>query len=299
MQPRKYFRYPSPPPSLIIKPSATNSPSHSNLAKDPASSASSTPERMKVGQSLASHMYLGDFNIPSAKDIDGMENVDEDMLLISIQQNSPNRHALHRSNTGIELTDTSSESNNRNMTQSLDEKMLTNLLQRDDKPQTTGEAHTETRGDINTIISGLLQKTDRPIEKFNGKNIHEEADKLETRDSHDHSSPSTPKANGHMTINKQKELKQQTETAQQKKSNLRNNFFQNYDDHLQKVRSNGIVVKKVKKRVSFKLPSMERDISDMSISSNLSAADDYSGFHYDDDSDICDDFLLEDSMTKA
>lgn len=48
MQPKRTSRYPQPPPSLVIKPSASNSPSRVHTRVNRLTTSTSTPERMKV-----------------------------------------------------------------------------------------------------------------------------------------------------------------------------------------------------------------------------------------------------------
>lgn len=253
MQPKRAFRYPSPPPSLIIKPSPYNSPSHPTSRSSRANSLTSTPERLKVGPSLVAQMYLGNFPSGSLADIKSSEQNDDDILLVSLQQSSSSvqEPKVKATENHFEQTEIKDDPNNRGRDKVnggsngvVVHKLVQNL--KDDselwKQQTSPAKH---RASTNSITALSLVNLDSSgVSKDTGKSNCDVIKKA---------------------------------AEQKRKSSLRRNFYENYSSHV----ANGF---RTKKKVSFALPGgFERDTSDLSISSHLSAASDCTVLDDDDE----------------
>lgn len=261
MHPKKHSRYPNPPPSLVIKPSAHNSPSRIQSTTNRLISSTSTPERMRVGQSLANQLYLGN-TVRKEEDRD-------DLLTVSIQPSETHGARLQNRSQSMSLD---SQTTNRESAES-----STQHFSAANSWQTT-EDHKRTRSKM--VTSSNVTDPERakgslsPVPQMNGHipNGPVTRDKPASKtilksNSLDYkgyqpdpkSTEDSKKCNG-ITAN-------HLESSRAKKSTLRQKFFDNYPNVL-------AMAYKTKKKVSFTLPSIERDESDLSISSHLSAVSD-------------------------
>ena len=288
MHSRKSSRYPHPPPSLVIKPSAHNSPSRVQPSTSRLTSSTSTPERMKVGQKLANQIYLGNSpnNVITKRD-DGVD----DLLTISIQDSeSPEPKLKYRSQSmSLDKHLTCNTPISSLSSSATDSQIFT------EPRKTTSTVHTN--GQVDWDDSEEIQQRLVDQTKKNGylphksltpdmktKSAHTTILRARSFDFQDDTADVRPKetptaqTNGHISNNvepnnhvangtESKNSAEKVESNRAKKSTLRKNFFENYP----KVIVNTF---KTKKKVSFALPKIERDISDISISSHLSAISD-------------------------
>lgn len=265
LQPRKPFKYPSPPPSLIIKPSASNSPSHIHLGSKanrltaPAQT-NSTPEKMRIGQSLASEMYLGNLQAALLQKTDSLDTAasDDDILTVSIQTNASPNHIAELNKSPLPpspLVKRPSAPNewDTNMSRSLDSSDLERQLSLPNHANTMPVNKAE-----KMAHNGSAGAEQKPTNVKPVLTVSESAPVLNGYTEH---------CNGVQNKTHSKSIRQKdSETV--KKSSLRKNFFENYTSLIP--REN-----KPRKKVSFAMPGpIERDVSDMSISSHLSAAGD-------------------------
>lgn len=259
MQPRKQSRYPNPPPSLVIKPSANNSPSHvlSRARRLPPSQ--SAPERMKVGLSLANQLYLGGHAPTSTSLTECADESQDDMLTVNIPQPTERTSNLLQDNSWYGINQKTCNSQTEPASP--------------DMPVTNGPVT------IGPVTNGHVERS-KVIKSFSMDETKYTRTVSNSSDLSPEiiitSSPSILKTNLTKTSSNHLDVKPKQKSAndsdsqsntKSKKNNLRQKFFDNYSSVL-------ALTYRAKKKVSFALPSLERDVSDISISSHLSAISD-------------------------
>ena len=252
---------------------------------------------MKVGQKLANQIYLGNSpnNVITKRD-DGVD----DLLTISIQDSeSPEPKLKYRSQSmSLDKHLTCNTPISSLSSSATDSQIFT------EPRKTTSTVHTN--GQVDWDDSEEIQQRLVDQTKKNGylphksltpdmktKSAHTTILRARSFDFQDDMADARPKetptaqTNGHIANNvepnnhvtngtESKNSAEKVESNRAKKSTLRKNFFENYP----KVIVNTF---KTKKKVSFALPKIERDISDISISSHLSAISDCVVLEDDDD----------------
>ena len=253
MQPRKPSRYPSPPPSLVIKPSANNSPSHVLSRAKRLPPSQSAPERMKMGLSLANQLYLGGPAPSSSCLPECAEENQDDMLTVSIPQ----------STGSTDSTDKPTSSGTQSMT--------TNWNGSSTKPVNGHMTLANGHGPRSKVVkSHSMDETKYNRTVLNGNGLSPEIIITSASPSILKSSLSKASSNHLDAGPKQPKMNNDQDgrlDTKAKKNTLRQKFFDNYSSVL-------ALTYKAKKKVSFALPSLERDASDISISSHLSAISD-------------------------
>lgn len=260
MQPRKVSRYPNPPPSLVIKPSANDSPSHVVSRAHRLTSSNSTPERMKMGQSLANQLYLG--NLSSTTSLTNhSEDTLDDTLTVSIQQpeNQMPKIAMKSLSVSEALCRKNGEAMSNNSTLSnglLPQNKFIKSYSMDDPSYTR------------TVLNGSQLSPEITVTSS--------PTKLTSSVSESNSASPDVRPKQRVPVNHQNSHNKSYKSK--KNTSLRQKFFDNYTSML-------AMTYKAKKKVSFALPgnTIERDISDISISSHLSAASDCIVLDDDDD----------------
>ncbi|KAF6017577.1 hypothetical protein EB796_024109 [Bugula neritina] len=192
---------------------------------------------MKIGHSLANEIYLGKL---TSEPLCGKEETRDELLTISIQQpESPVRKGTPRSQSL--LLDNSSTKYRTLEGRDMKEKCISN----------------------GAIPKVNMQKTGTDLTKGQVK----KSPSILKSNSLDHAEIQPNEMLHSKTKQMDKSVSSNFETTRAKKSTLRQKFYDNYSSML-------TMTFKAKKKVSFVLPSIERDTSDVSISSHLSAISD-------------------------
>lgn len=314
MYTRKVSRYPNPPPSLVIKPSAQNSPSRVPPRANRLTSSTSTPERMKVGQSLANQIYLG--SLPCAAIGNGIkEEVRDDMLTVRIHQlDSPEHKLKYRSQSMSICNNLTLAADTRgpattaptaaikpNSAQSSRNIATPGFTAVPSSPSVSPPAQAAPTA-LNSPALAAGQPSQSPPMAAKPKSAANHTDNCQInaqRKLHLNGNLAkswkraptitvTPTSSVNKTILKTRSLDSEDgeldtkpkehsnsklqngvgDRSKPKNSTLRQRFFDNYPSLF------SFTQYKVKKKVSFALPTIERDISDISISSHLSAVSD-------------------------